>query len=80
LARTAARSPKTADGRPLAIAAKAAAAANRILSLRADLAHAHNLAHQAQVREALTRNELTLALGEALRGARKPRPPSGRRR
>lgn len=55
------------DANPLDITAKAAAAARRIAALRADLAHAHDLAHQAQVREALTRSELTLALGEALR-------------
>lgn len=66
----AARSPKAlgaGDANPLDITAKAAAAARRIATLRADLAHAHDLAHQAQVREALTRSELTLALGEALR-------------
>jgi hypothetical protein len=68
LARTAARSPKSSDGRPLDIVAKAAAAARRIAALRADLAAAHDLAHRAQVREAVTRSELTLALGETLRG------------
>jgi hypothetical protein len=72
LAKTAARSPKSApktvDGRPLDIVAKATAAARRITALRADLAHAHDLTHQAQVREALARSELTQALTEALKG------------
>src|SRR5579859_6489927 len=49
------------------VAQKAAAVAKRVAGLRADLALAHDLVHQAQVREALTRSELTLALGEALK-------------
>ena len=68
LARTAARAPKIADGRPLDILAKAAAAARRIQELRGDLDRVQDLAHQAQVREALVRNELALALGQALLG------------
>jgi hypothetical protein len=50
------------------VAAKAAAVAQKVKGLRADLGLAHELAHQAQVREALTRTELTLALTEALKG------------
>ena len=59
--------PKSVEGRPIDVAAKARAAAQRAAGLRADLAHALGLAHQAQVREALTRTELTLALTEALK-------------
>lgn len=50
------------------IAGKAAAVAKKVAGLRADLASAHELTHQAQVREALTRTELTLALNAAMRG------------
>ncbi|HEY8003149.1 MAG TPA: hypothetical protein VIE16_02920 [Phenylobacterium sp.] len=49
------------------LAQKAAAVALKVASLRTDLGLAHELAHQAQVREALTRSELTLALNEALK-------------
>src|SRR6185312_10185372 len=52
---------------PTDVAAKAAAVAKKVAGLRADLALAHDLVHQAQVREALTRSELTLALCEALK-------------
>ncbi|WP_293676639.1 hypothetical protein [uncultured Phenylobacterium sp.] len=38
----------------------------RTAKLRRDFDAAHRLAHEAQVREALTRTELTLALGESL--------------
>ncbi len=55
------------EGGPIDVAAKAKAAAQRAAGLRADLANALGLAHQAQLREALTRTELTLALGEALK-------------
>jgi hypothetical protein len=67
LAKTAAPSPKPAEARPNDLAAKAATVAKAVAGLRADLAHAHDLAHQAQVREALSRSELTLALTEALK-------------
>jgi hypothetical protein len=50
------------------VARKAAAVAQKVSGLRADIGLAHELAHQAQVREALTRNELTLALTAALKG------------
>ena len=50
------------------MARKAAAVAQKVSGLRADIGLAHDLAHQAQVREALTRTELTLALNAALRG------------
>ena len=68
MAKTATRKPTSVDGRPIEVAAKAKAAAQRAAGLRADLAHALNLTHQAQLREALTRTELTLALTEALSG------------
>ena len=42
--------------------------AERVANLRADLAAGQDVAQQAQVREALTRTELTLALTEALTG------------
>ncbi len=72
MAKTAAQPPKPAEAlAPLQprgdVAAKAAAVAQKVAGLRADLGLAHELAHQAQVREALTRTELTLALGEALK-------------
>ncbi len=67
MAKTASRSPRTSDAQPAEIAAKAKAAAQRIVALKADLKHAQGLVHQAQVREALSRTELTLALTEALR-------------
>jgi hypothetical protein len=61
--------PQTpAEGRATDVAHRAAAVAKKVATLRADLSLAHGLAHQAQVREALTRTELTLALGEALKG------------
>jgi len=50
------------------VARKAAAVAQKVSGLRADIGLAHDLAHQAQVREALTRTELTLALNAALKG------------
>ncbi len=59
--------PTPAEPRAPEVAQKAAAVARKVAGLRADLALAHDLAHQAQVREALTRSELTLALGEALK-------------
>jgi hypothetical protein len=73
LAKTAAQPPKPAEARPLLqsegdVAAKAAAVAQKVAGLRADLSLAHGLTHEAQVREALTRTELTLALNEALKG------------
>lgn len=45
---------------------KARTVATRMRALKRDFDGAHRLAHDAQVREALTRNELTLALHEAL--------------
>ena len=50
------------------VARKAAAVAQKVSGLRADIGLAQELAHQAQVREALTRTELTLALNAALKG------------
>jgi hypothetical protein len=67
LAKSAARKPKSVEGGPIDVAAKAKAAAQRAAGLRADLANALSLVHQAQLREALTRTELTLALTEALK-------------
>ena len=66
VAQPAAASSLTAETRPSDVAAKAALAAKRADELRADLASAHDLAQQAQIREALTRTELTLALNVAL--------------
>src|ERR1700709_1137838 len=61
--------PQTpAQGRATDVAQKAGAVAKKVAGLRADLGLAHGLAHEAQIREALTRTELTLALGEALKG------------
>jgi hypothetical protein len=60
--------PKPAAAGAPDVARKAAAVAKKVAGLRADLGLAHGLAHDAQVREALTRTELTLALGEALKG------------
>jgi hypothetical protein len=68
MAKTAAPPSKPVESRPTDLAPKAAAVAKKVAGLRADLALAHDLVHQAQVREALTRTELTLALGEALKG------------
>jgi hypothetical protein len=73
MAKTAAHPPKPAEARPADqkggdVAQKAAAVAKKVAGLRADLGLAHELVHQAQVREALSRTELTLALGEALKG------------
>ena len=67
MAKTAAPLPKPIEARPTDVAQKAAAVAKAVAGLRADLALAHDLAHQAQVREALTRSELTLALSEAMK-------------
>jgi hypothetical protein len=67
MARTAPK-PPPAQALPAGLAQKAAAVAKLVERLRADLALAHDLAHQAQVREALTRTELTLALTAALKG------------
>ncbi len=66
LAKTAAP-PAPHDGLLTGVAAKATAAAQRAAGLRADLKAAREIAHLAQVREALSRTELTLALTEALR-------------
>jgi hypothetical protein len=55
-----------ADDNIPALLAKAHAVALRSAKLRRDFTAAHGLAHQAQVREALTRTELTLALAESL--------------
>ncbi|HEX2817736.1 MAG TPA: hypothetical protein VHN39_15185 [Phenylobacterium sp.] len=68
MAKTVAPSPKPAEARPTEVARKAAAVAKKVAGLRADLGLAHGLVHEAQIREALTRTELTLALGEALKG------------
>ena len=57
-----------AEARSTELAQKAAAVAKKVVALREDLALAHGLVHDAQVREALTRTELTLALSEALKG------------
>lgn len=65
LAKTAQPSTKPAHAAG-ELAQKAAAVALKMASLRTDLGLAHELAHQAQVREALTRSELTLALNAAL--------------
>ena len=67
MAKTAAPPPTPAELRVPEVAQKAAAVAKAVAGLRADLALAHDLAHQAQVREALTRSELTLALNAALK-------------
>ena len=45
---------------------KARAMTGRVDQLKADFAGAHRLAHQAQTQEALSRAELSLALGESL--------------
>jgi hypothetical protein len=60
--------PKPDEARPTDVARRASAVAKKVAALRADLGLAHGLAHDAQIREALTRTELTLALGEALKG------------
>ncbi|MDB5422720.1 MAG: hypothetical protein JWQ29_136 [Phenylobacterium sp.] len=62
----AAPSPAVEEARASDVAVKAAMVAHRVTALRGDLAVAQDMAHQAQVREALTRSELTLALTEAL--------------
>ncbi|WP_293905319.1 hypothetical protein [Phenylobacterium sp.] len=49
-----------------ALLEKAHAVAAKVGRLQRDFAGAHRLAHQAQVREALTRTELTVALNETL--------------
>ena len=51
-----------------AVMGKVETVAGRLAELKAARAAAHATAHQAQVREALTRSELTLALTEALAG------------
>src|SRR5687767_1984619 len=51
---------------PLAMLAKAQAVGEKVRRLKRDAAGAHRLTHEAQVREALTRTELTLALHESL--------------
>jgi hypothetical protein len=66
LAKTAVPSPPAPDARPSEVAVKAAAVADVVARLRADLVHSQEMLHQAQVREALSRTELTLALTEAL--------------
>ncbi|HZZ68141.1 MAG TPA: hypothetical protein VFE18_08195 [Phenylobacterium sp.] len=66
MAKTAAPPTQPAEARPTDVAAKAAAVGKKVAGLRADLALAHDMIHQAQVREALSRSELTLALTEAL--------------
>lgn len=63
---TAAETPPTPDDNIPALLDKAHAVALRTAKLRRDFAGAHRLAHQAQVREALSRTELTLALTETL--------------
>jgi hypothetical protein len=73
LAKTAAPAQTSAKSRSApysarGVAQKAAEAARKIAGLRADIELAHGLAHEAQVREALTRTELTLALNAALKG------------
>jgi hypothetical protein len=78
LAKISAPFPKTAEARPAELATKAAAVGKKVAGLRADLAHAHEIAHQAQVREALSRTELTLALNAAL-GARTKAEAAARR-
>jgi len=66
MAKTAAHRKHAASGAPTNLAGKAASVGQLVAQLRSDVAQAHALTHQAQVREALTRTELTLALGEAL--------------
>ena len=71
MAKTAPEPPSKADAAAAQgpeIARKVAAVAKKVAGLRADLAAAHGLIHQAQVREALTRTELTLALNAAMQG------------
>src|SRR5689334_23269390 len=58
--------PDTPDDGHAALVDKAHAVALKAARLKRDFAGAHRLAHQAQVREALTRSELTLALNETL--------------
>jgi hypothetical protein len=78
MAKTAAPAPKSTEAHPVDVAPKAAAVAKKMANLRAELALAHDLAHQAQVREALTRSELTLALGEALKARAQAIAAAGR--
>lgn len=56
------------DDLPLGVLEKAHAVTSKVRRLERDFAGAHRLAHEAQVREALSRTELTLALNEALAG------------
>src|SRR3569623_481658 len=65
MAKSASSEPAAAYG--FDIARKAQAVARKVAGLRADLTSAHELVHQAQVREALTRSELTVALGVAMK-------------
>src|SRR5438270_5326336 len=51
-----------------AFRAKIEVAVDRVEAIRADREMARSVSHQAQVQEALTRTELTLALSEALIG------------
>ncbi len=65
--KAAARAPDQAeDASLLPLLAKARAVAAKVGRQKAELAGANRAAHQAQVREALTRTELTLGLQEAL--------------
>lgn len=57
---------ETAEAAPAAMLDKARAVTAKVARLSRDFAGAHRLAQQAQVREALTRTELTLALTESL--------------
>lgn len=67
LAKTGARSSKSRDVVPADVGPRALAAATRIVALKADLEHARRLTQQAQVREALVRSELAVALTETLK-------------
>jgi hypothetical protein len=58
--------PDAAPVADLALLEKARTVSTRMRELRRDFAGAHKLAHDAQVREAMTRNELALALHGAL--------------
>lgn len=60
--------PPAAKPRLTGVAAKAQEAVQAVASRRGDVVLLRDLAHQAQITEALTRSELTEALSEALAG------------
>jgi hypothetical protein len=65
LARTGSKAPR--DIRPTDVGPRVLDAAARIQALRADLDHAHRMTQEAQVREALSRSELAVALNATLK-------------